>query len=124
MWKRCLYARLCLESFCVDGALIGFVLSSAWEGLSNVLLEALACGCKVVSTDCQSGPREILANGIFGSLVPVGDDAALASAIDNALSTPSQHERLIARAAEFGYKAAIAHYLKVLHQVCRYPQGS
>ena len=66
-----------------------FVLASAWEGLSNVLLEALACGCTVVSTDCPSGPREILADGKFGYLVPVGNDAALADAILAALSAPS-----------------------------------
>lgn len=100
-----------------------FVLASAWEGLSNVLLEALACGCTVVSTDCPSGPREILAGGAFGHLVPVGDDAALAAAIAAALSAPSQRERSIARAAEFGCDSAVERYLAVLRRVCALRQG-
>lgn len=62
-----------------------FVLSSAWEGCPNVLLEALACGCPIVSTGCPSGPKEILANGRYGKLVPVRDAAALASEIASVL---------------------------------------
>jgi glycosyltransferase involved in cell wall biosynthesis len=65
-----------------------FVLSSAWEGLPTVLIEALACGCPVVSTDCPSGPAEILKNGKYGLLVPVGDTFALGKAITKTLETP------------------------------------
>ncbi len=63
-----------------------FVLSSTFEGYGNVIVEALAVGTPVVSTDCPVGPREILDNGRYGDLVPVGDDTAMARAVSRALT--------------------------------------
>jgi glycosyltransferase involved in cell wall biosynthesis len=66
-----------------------FVLSSRWEGLPTVLVEALACGASIVATDCPSGPREILRNGELGELVPVGQPEQLAAAIGRVLDGSS-----------------------------------
>ena len=78
-----------------------FVLSSSWEGCPNVLLEALACGCSVVSTDCPSGPSEILEHGRWGRLVPVNDQTALAEAIIAALEDDRNQDSLRQRATQF-----------------------
>lgn len=66
-----------------------FVLSSAWEGLSMVLIEALALGVPLVSTDCPSGPTEIIRGGKYGRLVPAGDAQAMGDAIQMALTEPN-----------------------------------
>ncbi len=63
-----------------------FVLSSDWEGLPTVLIEALALGTPVVATDCPSGPREILQGGRWGRLVPVNNPTALAQALEATLA--------------------------------------
>jgi glycosyltransferase involved in cell wall biosynthesis len=91
-----------------------FALSSLYEGLPGVLIQALACGCPVVSTDCPSGPAEVLDRGSFGKLVPVGDIAALARAIEQVLDDPPATDRLRARAALFSVERAVDSYAKLL----------
>ena len=90
------------------------VSSSAYEGLGNVIIEALACGCPVVSTDCADGPAEILDNGRFGRLVPVRDDASLAEAIREVLDSPPRAEWLQARGAHYTVDSAVERYCKLL----------
>ncbi len=89
-----------------------FVLSSAWEGLPGALIQALACGCPVVSTDCPSGPREILKAGRLGKLVPVNDSEAMAKAIEETLD---QKPRRISQEDlnEYTVDQAIDRYLRI-----------
>ena len=91
-----------------------FVLSSDYEGLPTVLIEALGCGLPVVSTDCPSGPAEILENGRYGRLTPVGDTEALARAMQEALAAPHDPEALKRRAADFAPERAARAYLEAL----------
>ncbi len=93
-----------------------FALSSVHEGLPGALIQALACGCPVVSTDCVSGPREILDDGEYGPLVPVGDDAAMAAALQQVLDNPLPPDRLRARAELFSVDRAMERYSALLCQ--------
>src|SRR3546814_19549125 len=87
-----------------------FVLSSVREGLPNALIEAMACGCPVVSTDCRSGPDEILDGGRLGPLVPIGDPAALASAIAATLDAPPPSDLVMERADRFSAERIVGDY--------------
>ncbi|MXR50993.1 glycosyltransferase [Halovenus sp. WSH3] len=91
-----------------------FALSSKWEGFGNVIVEALGCGCPVVSTDCPSGPAEILSGGKHGELVPVGDPRALASGIAAQLDDPPNARELQERADDFAVDTIAREYLTVL----------
>jgi glycosyltransferase involved in cell wall biosynthesis len=89
-----------------------FVLSSYWEGSPNVLAEALAVGTPVVATDCPSGPREILQDGRYGTLVPVDDEAALSDAILKSLETRPDPAQLRAAVREYTLASSSAAYLR------------
>ncbi len=90
------------------------VLSSKGEGLPTVIIEALAAGTPVVSTDCLSGPREILCDGRYGHLVPVGDSAALALAMAESLNSKYDPAILKLRAHDFSIDKAVTRYESIL----------
>lgn len=90
-----------------------FVLPSRSEGFGNVLIEAMSAGLPIVSTDCV-GPREILADGKWGALVPTGDRDKLTKAMERALDGPVDKDGMKARAREFDAEAAIDAYLAAL----------
>lgn len=91
-----------------------FVLSSRWEGLPTVLIEALACGCRVVATDCPSGAKEILAAGVYGTLVSVGDVVEMSQAMQQMLDNPTNRDQLIQRAMDFTIDRVVPEYLTLL----------
>jgi glycosyltransferase involved in cell wall biosynthesis len=92
-----------------------FALSSIYEGLPTVIAESLATGTPVVSTDCKSGPDEILRGGRDGPLVPVGNVQALAEAIDATLATPPDSRALQERASAFSLHTVTDHYLRLVN---------
>ena len=96
-----------------------FATSSRMEGLLNVLIEALACGCPCVSTDCPSGPAEILEGGRIGRLVPVGDVEALAEAMRLTIEDPPPRTLLLKRAEDFSAKNAAAMYERLITETVR-----
>jgi glycosyltransferase involved in cell wall biosynthesis len=91
-----------------------FVLSSAWEGFGNVLVEALALGIPAVATDCESGPKEILQGGRYGRLIPVGDVDAMAEAIQETMDNPMPANVLRSAVKHYTAEACADEYLEVL----------
>ncbi|MBW4506244.1 MAG: glycosyltransferase [Scytonematopsis contorta HA4267-MV1] len=90
------------------------VLSSGWEGFGNVLVEAMAVGTPVVSTNCESGPSEILADGKYGLLTPVGDQIAIAEAINSVLSGNTKRVES-SWLQQFSLDNSVEKYLKLLN---------
>lgn len=91
-----------------------FVLSSYVEGLPNVLVEAMMCGCTPVSTDCPTGPREVLQDGRFGSLVPPGNPQALAAAINWRLDNPVPRQELTLAVQPFDERTVVRRHFELL----------
>ena len=91
-----------------------FVLSSHVEGLPNVLVEAMMCGCTPVSTDCPTGPREVLQDGEYGYLVPMRDPVALAAGIEQALDSPIPRNHLADAVQPFEEGAVLKRHFEIL----------
>jgi glycosyltransferase involved in cell wall biosynthesis len=93
-----------------------FVQSSRWEGFGNVIVEAMACNAPIVSTDCPSGPAEILEDGRWGEIVPVGNVDLLAQAILRKLKKNPTNQEYI-RASQFSVKRAADQYLSLFNKI-------
>jgi glycosyltransferase involved in cell wall biosynthesis len=90
-----------------------FVLASEREGLPGVLIQAMACGCRVVATDCASGPSEILEGGAYGELVPVGDAEAMAAAMERTLTSTGEAPAVVARASRFASGSVVRAHVEL-----------
>jgi len=94
-----------------------FVLSSKFEGLPGALIQAMACSCPVISTDCHSGPREILEDGKYGPLVKVGDVQGLANAMISTIKNPIKGKKLKERSSFFSIENATEKYLDLIKKI-------
>ncbi len=98
------------------------VCASVYEGLGNAIIEALACGTPVVSTDCPYGPSEILQGGRYGALTPVGDAPAMAAAISEALHTAPDRAALRARGLNYTAARAAERFLEIIAELRPLPE--
>lgn len=94
-----------------------YALSSKWEGLPTVLIEALACGCKIVSTDCKTGPKEILDNGRYGILTKIDDEIEFSKAIIKAIDLKVNKNEIKDRAKLFSVEKSVSEYVNLINKV-------
>jgi len=94
-----------------------FVLSSLWEGLGIVIIEALAIGLPVISTDCPTGPGEIITNEMNGILVPINDPYKLSNAIERVLTNKDLKEKLIKNGLKRAKEFSIVERTKELNKI-------
>jgi glycosyltransferase involved in cell wall biosynthesis len=91
-----------------------FALTSYFEGLPNVLIEAMMCGCSLIATDCPSGSSEALGHGRYGKVVPVGDTHAIAGALADLLDSPTDPALLAEGVESFGEGAVLRRHFELL----------
>jgi len=91
-----------------------FVFASHNEGMPNVLIEAMSCGCSVISSNCETGPKELLNNGEFGYLFDVGDEDKLTSLMDMVVSKPIAIHKLKEATKSFSAKSVIERHFSLL----------
>jgi len=96
-------------------------LSSRYEGFGLVLVEAMACGTPVATTEAGGPPAEIVKQGELGPVAPSGDRQALAAAILKVLDHPVDAALLKARAADFSFSASFAAYAALIERICDAP---
>jgi glycosyltransferase involved in cell wall biosynthesis len=104
------------------------ILPSRYEGWPNVLVEAMACGCPVVATDCESGPKEIIGNNEYGLLVPADDPKGLAQTIETLLASDTSREfwkeRARKRAGEFSLERIGPKYIELIDNILKLNNAS
>lgn len=94
-----------------------FVLSSLYEGMPGVIVQAMFCGCQIVSTNCKNGPSEILNSGEFGELVSVGDFEDMAKSIIKLINTPVSENVLRNRSMDYSIDITLKHYNKIIKSI-------
>jgi glycosyltransferase involved in cell wall biosynthesis len=95
-------------------------MTSIWEGFGNVLVEAMAAGCRIISTDCDSGPSEILGGGKYGVLVPVNDPISLANAIQCEKNNPRNSYSWEEMLSPFTFENIGNQYISLFSEVVNY----